>query len=206
MAATDNLARHVTIEQSEPDSIDMSNGADDHDFESIDDESIPLGVSLPEPEIPAYRESGALSGNLESAIQTLVAALQGEFARERKEEQKNLQEAFRQQIKRLEFEANRQLKKKVAHARKKDRAKVDERERRLLAMVKNLNRLAQEIAEQKVQLKKSKEQFEQKLVESDFIQNELQNLGKQMGEQVDSLGDSLLEDGFVEDSEAKKFG
>jgi len=208
MAATENFARRDTAERSELESVDADMSADDNVTEVTeedDDDALLWGVSLHQPSIPSYQESGALTNSLESAIQTLVAALQREFARERKEEQKNQQEAFRQQIKRLELEANRQLKKKIAHARGKDRARAEEREQRLLAMVKNLNRLAKEIANQKLQLKKSKQEFEQKLVESDFIQTELQNIGKQMSEQVDSLGDSLLDDSFIEETEVKKF-
>ena len=138
---------------------------------------------------------------LESAIQTLVAALRHEFARQRSKEHARLKEAYRQQIKRLEIEANQRVKKQLKSARHKDRARIQQREQQLHDLLAKLGLLAREIGQQKKLLKKSREEFEQKLMESDFVQNELRHLGQQLGEQVDSLGDSLLDEEFMENIE-----
>ena len=138
---------------------------------------------------------------LESAIQTLVAALRHEFARQRSKEHARLKEAYRQQIKRLEIEANQRVKKQLKSARHKDRARIQQREQQLHDLLAKLGLLAREIGQQKRLLKKSREEFEQKLMESDFVQNELRHLGQQLGEQVDSLGDSLLDEEFMENIE-----
>jgi hypothetical protein len=138
---------------------------------------------------------------LESAIQTLVAALRHEFARQRSKEHARLKDAYRQQIKRLEIEANQRVKKQLKSSRHKDRAKIQEREQQLHDLLAKLGLLAREIGHQKKLLKKSREEFEQKLMESDFVQNELRHLGQQLGEQVDSLGDSLLDEEFMDNIE-----
>ncbi|MGI9317833.1 MAG: hypothetical protein ACR2QW_10900 [bacterium] len=173
-------------------------------------------VSEPDPEIepepeqdsePASSSSDLFSNPdsdgdyLESAIQTLVAALRHEFARQRSKEHSRLKEAYRQQIKRLEIEANQRVKKQLKSSRHKDRSKIQEREQQLHDLLAKLGLLAREIGHQKKLLKKSREEFEQKLMESDFVQNELRHLGQQLGEQVDSLGDSLLDEEFMENIE-----
>ena len=182
-----------------------NNSADNSSQESLDEHSLNSELQFDSDlSIPAIQEE--LNNSVESALETLLAALRREFSLVRKRELKSMQDTFRQQMKRLEFEANRQLKQKLSDARTRDRAKIEEREQRLHEMVKKLNILAREIAQQKLQLKKSRREFEQKLMESDFIQSELRNIGKQMGDQVDSLGDSLLDEDFSEDADMKIAG
>lgn len=141
---------------------------------------------------------------LDSAIHTLIAAIRQEFARERRREREKLKTVFQQRIRQLEIEANRKVQEKLSRARIRDREKLLEREQRLDDMFARLNELAREVATQKLQLKKSRTEFEQKLMESDFIQSELRHLGKQIGDQIETFGDTLPGDGFVEDMEQER--
>ncbi len=141
---------------------------------------------------------------LDSAIHTLIAAIRQEFARERRREREKLKVVFQQRVRQLEIEANQRVREKLSRARVRDKEKLLERERRLDDMFAKLNDLAQEVASQKRQLKKSRTEFEQKLMESDFIQSELRHLGKQIGDQIDTFGDSLPDDSFVEDIDKER--
>jgi DNA anti-recombination protein RmuC len=183
--------------ESEPDSETETDIESDSETETdIESDSEPSG-----PTADFFAQPDSDGDYLESAIQTLVAALRHEFARQRSKEHARLKDAYRQQIKRLEIEANQRVKKQLKSSRHKDRAKIQEREQQLHDLLAKLGLLAREIGQQKKLLKKSREEFEQKLMESDFVQNELRHIGQQLGEQVDSLGDSLLDEEFMDNIE-----
>ena len=152
----------------------------------------------------AEQENDTIESALESAIHTLIAAVRQESARERKRERENLMHVFQQRVHQLEIDANRKVREKLVRARERDRAKLEERSRRLDTMFAQLNRLAREVAEQKQALQKSRKELEAKLVESDLIQSELRDIGLHLGEQIETFGDSLPDDSFIEQFEPKR--
>ena len=154
--------------------------------------------------LPEELDAPATGSALDSAIHTLIAAIRQEFARERRREREKLKVVFQQRVRQLEIEANQRVREKLSRARVRDREKLLDREHRLDTMFAQLNDLAKEVASQKRQLKKSREEFEQKLMESDFIQTELRHLGKQIGEQIDTFGDSLPDDSFIDDMDRER--
>lgn len=148
----------------------------------------------------SFDSSSDGDGPIELALQQFVQALKHEFARQRQRERDAVRAAFTEQVRKIEIEARKVLRERVIEARNREQKNVAEREKRINGLFRKLNLLARDIAHQKQVLKKSREEFDRKLLESDFIQTELRNIGHQMGEQVDSLGDSLLEEGFIEET------
>ena len=145
-------------------------------------------------------EGAGENSAIEAALAQFVTVLKQEFARERERERAALRAAFTEQVRKIEIEARKVVRERVIEARNREQKKIAEREKRINDLFRKLNLLARDIAHQKQVLKKSREEFDRKLLESDFIQTELRNIGHQMGEQVDSLGDSLLEEGFIEET------
>ncbi len=167
--------------------------------EPVSDTEDPFSDLIDDSDIPEELDSPAAGSALDSAIHTLIAAIRQEFARERRREREKLKAVFQQRVRQLEIEANRKVRDKLSRARVRDKEKLLDREQRLDAMFARLNDLAREVASQKLQLKKSRAEFDQKLMESDFIQSELRHLGKQIGDQIDHFGDSLPDERFMED-------
>lgn len=169
----------------------------------IPDTKIPASDRELPPEILEAGDDSAI----ETALHQFVLALKQEFARERDRERAKIRQAFTEHVRKIEIQARQVVRERVAETRSRDQKKIVEREKRINDLFRKLNLLARDIAHQKQELKKSRDEFDQKLMESDFIQTELRNIGQQMGKQVDSLGDSLLEEQFMEDTiTQRKYG
>lgn len=151
-----------------------------------------------------WMEAAVTESAIDSAIHTLIAAVRQECARERKRERDNMMHVFQQRVHQLEIKANRRLREKLTRARERDREKLEERSLRLDTLFAQLNRLAREVAEQKQVLRSSRDELEAKLIESDLVQTELRNIGLHLSEQIETFGDSLPDDSFIEKFEPKR--
>ncbi len=149
-------------------------------------------------------ESGESESALNAAIHYLIATIRQEFARERQRERDKLKHVFQDRIRQIEMEASRKVREKLARARERDREKLEERSRRLDEMLTNLNKLAREVVAQKQELRRSRDDLEQKLMESDLVQSELRHLGRRLGEQIDTFGDTLPDEQLLSDLESRR--
>ncbi len=174
----------------------------------LNDSEIPdTHIPASDRELPADILEGNDDSAIENALHQFVTALKQEFARERDRERAKIRQVFTEHVRKIEVQARQVVRERVAETRARDQKKIVEREKRINEQFRKLNLLARDIAHQKQELKKSREEFDRKLMESDYIQTELRNIGQQMGKQVDSLGDALLEEEFMEQAlPERKYG
>lgn len=131
---------------------------------------------------------------MEAALRQIVSTFRKKYDDDKKRFQNALQLAFRQRLSQIEKKATSQLRRKLHKARKKDKLLIAKKDARLNALLVQLSALATEVDKQRAQIRKSSKYFEQKIVESDLVTNELHDLGRELSRQAESLGDILVDD------------
>ena len=171
----------------------------DNDLDSELDEDSVLFLNQMEKELDE-----TVDPDFDSAIEKITQVLRLEFMEERKREQARTRIVIKAKIGQLEREANQKLKAKLQRARGRDQKKINERERRLRGLFDKLKVLGEDLVKHKQQFAKSRALFDSKLMENDVLQRELRTISKTMVEQADALGETLIDEGLIDISLAKK--
>ncbi|MCP5146089.1 MAG: cyclic nucleotide-binding domain-containing protein [Gammaproteobacteria bacterium] len=161
---------------------------------------IDLDIFKPEPELDQTGSIASVVADahvedpVDAALAELGRVIRTQIATERQRERERMQAYLNSRVERMQSRAREIIQQRLKEARARDREIMRQNEDKLREHYDKLRQLANRVTHQKAELKRARQQLEEKLRAAEALQRELAQLGQTMTRELADLDDNGQDD------------